>query len=68
MNIVDYYYKTINDMRNEWDFFYHCKNFECNHDFVIFLVEIFNDTLEYDALNINKYLYLIDYYNFFCLE
>ena len=25
---------TIDDMRNEMDFFYHCKKFEYNHDFV----------------------------------
>ena len=33
MNIVDYYISTIDDMQNEKDFFYHCKEFEYIHDF-----------------------------------
>ena len=53
---------TIDDMQNEMDFFYHCNEFEYNLDFVIFLVEVFNDTLEIDVLNNNICLYLIDYY------
>ena len=65
-HIVDYYMNTIDDKQNEKDFFYHCKKFEYNHDFVKFLVEFFYDTLEFDVLNINISLYLIYYYkNFF---
>ena len=32
-HIVDYYLNTIGNMRNEMDFFYHCKKFEYIHDF-----------------------------------
>ena len=64
MNIEDYYINTIDDMLNEIDFFYPCNVFEYIHDFVIFLVEFFYDTLEVDVLNNNICLYLIDYYNF----
>ena len=53
-------------MQNEKYFFYHCNVFDYNHDFVKFLVEIFYDTLEFDVLNSNMCLYLIDYYIFFC--
>ena len=52
-------------MQNEMDFYGHCKTFEYNHDFVKFLVEIFYDTLGYEVVDSNAYLYLIDYYNFF---
>ena len=31
---------TIGDMENEKDFFYHCKKFEYNHDFVKILWKI----------------------------
>ena len=43
-------------MQNEKNFFYHSKKFEDNVDFVIFLVEIFYDTLEYDVLDSNVFL------------
>ena len=51
INIVDYYINTIGDMQSEMDFVYHCNEFEYNQDFVIFLVEFFYDTLEFDVLN-----------------
>ena len=57
---------TIGDMQNEKNFLYRCKRFVYSHDFLIFLVEFFYDTLEFDVLNNNISLYLIDYYNFFC--
>ena len=34
-SFVDYYMNTIGDMQNEKKFFYHCKKFEYNHDYVI---------------------------------
>ena len=34
---VDYYTNNIDDMQNEKEFFYRCKKFEYNLDFVIFL-------------------------------
>ena len=34
--IIRCYINTIDDMRNEMDFFYHCKKFVYSHDFVIF--------------------------------
>ena len=37
INIEDYYINTIHDMQNEMNFFYHCKKFEYNHDYVMFL-------------------------------
>ena len=61
-NIVDCYMNTIGDMQNELDYFYHCKTFQYNHGFEQFLVELFYDTLEFDVLNINIRLYLIDCY------
>ena len=33
---VDYYIKTIGDMQNEMDFFYHCNEFVYNLDYEIF--------------------------------
>ena len=67
MNIVDYYINTIDDMRIEMDFFYHCIVFEYIHGSVVFLVELFSDTFEFDVLNNNICLYLMDYYNFILL-
>ena len=54
-------------MRNEMYFFYHCNEFDYIHEFVNFLVEIFYDTLEYDVLDNNIYLYLIDLNKFLLL-
>ena len=45
-------------MQNEKDFFYHCKKFEYNQDFVTFSVKIFSDALEYEVLDNIIYLYL----------
>ena len=58
---MDYHINTIGDRQNEMDFFYHCIEFEYNHDFEQSLVEIFYDTLGYDVLDSNVYLYEIDY-------
>ena len=63
VKIVDCYINTIGDMRNEKDFFHHCKKFESNHDFEKFLLEFFCDTLGYDVLNNNVCLCEIGYYN-----
>ena len=41
---------TIEGRQNEKYFFYHCKKFEYNHDYVIFLRKIDDDTLEYQIL------------------
>ena len=45
-------------MRNELDFFYHCKKFEYNHDFVKVFKKSDDALLEYVIL------YEIDYYKF----
>ena len=66
-HIVDYYIKTIDNMQNEMDFFYHCKKFEFNHDSEIFFRKIVYDTLGYNVLDSNVYLYMIDYLEFFLL-
>ena len=55
---------TIGDMQNEKNFFYHCKKFECIHDFVIFFWKVDDGLLVFGVLNSNVYFYEIDYYKF----
>ena len=64
---MDYYINTNYDMQNEKDFFHHYNEFEFVLYFVKFLVEIFYDTLGYDALYNNVCLYEKEYYKFLLL-
>ena len=57
--------KTISDMQNEMYFFYHCNEFEYNHDFLKFLWKIDDVMEELLIWDDNVCLYLIDYYTFF---
>ena len=56
--IICCYLNTIDDKRNEMDFFYHYNEFVYNYDYVIFLRK--SD----DALLVYEDLYEKDYYNF----
>ena len=52
-------------MQNEKDFFDHCNEFVYIHDFDQFFLKIDDDPLEFDVLDSNVYLYLIDYFKFY---
>ena len=60
---------TIVDMQNEIDFFYHCKKFIYNHDFVIFFQKIDDALLVNVNLGSNVILisqlgkYFVDYHH-----
>ena len=52
VKIVDYYKNTNGDMQNEKDFFYHCKKFVYNHDYVYLYEE---DYYKCSNQNLNEF-------------
>ena len=48
-------------MQKEMDFFYHCNVFDYILYFVIFLVEILYETLEYEVLDNIVRLYIVSF-------
>ena len=64
---VDYYMNTIDDMQNERDFFYHCNEFEYNHDFEQVFWKNDGTFLVFVLLDNNVYLHEIYYYKLLLL-
>ena len=51
---------TIGDMQNELDFFYHCNEFEYNHDNNIMITMTWNDKIKMGIL-IYTHLYVKEF-------
>ena len=53
-------------MQNEKNYFYHYNVFVHNHDFEIVFQKSVDALLEFDVLDNNFCLYIVDVNNFFC--
>ena len=51
---MEFYINTVDDMRNEKDFFYHCNEFEHNLDFEIVFSKSDDELWVFDVSNNNE--------------